>query len=68
MFKEGNKVYEIRKNEDGEITSIIEKEILKITKTKIKTDDAEYDIDGINKSSEQLPSQIPKDLEGASLK
>lgn len=43
MFKEGNKVYEIRKNEDGEITSIIEKEILKITKTKIKTDDAEYE-------------------------
>lgn len=54
MFKEGNKVYEIRKNEDGEITSIIEKEILKITKTKIKTDDAEYDIDGINKSNKNV--------------
>lgn len=54
MFKEGKKMYEVTKKEDGEIVSIIEKKILRVTKTKITTDDAEYDITGTNKNNPNI--------------
>lgn len=69
MFEVGKRVYEITKKEDGDIISIIEKKIINIMKTKIKTDGGEYDINGVNKNNPNIYlTEITAELTDLSMK